>query len=980
MNCFDAPRLLRVSALLFISLACGLHAGAQTGVVVGLGHNRYGQLGSDVPTLERRPVQLVESGITQVVGAGRGSLLLRNDGVVLAAGLNSSNRLFDRDDDDWRFTSPVEAWTGIRQITASFNTVLVVTQDGRLLGRGSNGAGQIATTGAAQFPDQFEMFTEVTAASAGEVHSLWLGTDEVLRARGSNQSGQLGLGSSSPNGLNGITTVIDGNIRSFSAGGGQTLYTRLGNSLWGLGLNTSGQLGLGHTNNVFERTMIANDVTDVQTTTEQTVFRKVDESLWGMGRNNFGELGPLADSTQTTPVQITTGVKSFATQANFTVYVDNAFRAWGLGANGSGQLGQGDTTDRAQPVWIMDGVADVSVGTDHTLLLKVDGSVWGMGNTDVGQLFRAPEVNNSAGQRSLAGIKKISAGWNTSYLLRHDGTLYAIGHNGNANLLGFGIGIEREGFHVVASNVTDVSTTGLHTLFTKADGSLWFTGSADYGTAGTIPAPPSGQPAQIATNVVAVATSYFNSYFIDGNSVLWGSGRNTNGQLGLGHKGTVWAREALRNDVSAVEAGQSHTVFQSTDGGLWGMGANGSGVLGSGTGSEALNPVFITHGVRAFDCGWDNTYFVNDNGQLMGLGRNNEGQLGENPEGFFFNTPTLIANDATAVYAGFHHVTWTDSAGNLWGVGRASSGQLGEPIVDFVRTPRLIARQVISATAHEQHTLYTQVPETFLTNLSTRVNLKAENSGNLVAGFVVSGTEPMDVLVRAVGPSLARFDVAEPLQNPSFKIYNSAAEVIGGNDDWASDSPAELSSIAQELGAFALDDSSTDAAALVTLNPGAYTIHVERPEDTGGTVLLEVYKRNASQWRSRLVNLSVRNQTGRGDDTMIAGFVATGPQNAKLLVRAVGPTLADYGVPNTMDDPNLRVFTGSTLVTENDDWGGDDIIASTASEIGGFALPTTSKDSATVTRLTPGAYTAQVTGSSADDIGEALVEVYTVDE
>lgn len=948
--------------------------------MVGLGNNQYGQLGSKIPTLVRSPIKLVDGRITEVVGAGFGTLLLRDDGVVLATGLNSSDRLLDTEADDWRYLTPVEAWTGVRSIAASYNAVMVVTLDGRLLGRGSNAAGQLDPNGPVQISDQLELFTEVESVSLGGVHSLWLGTDEILRGRGSNQSGQLGLGRSIPNGINGVTTIVGTNVRGFSAGGGQTVFIKTNNTLWGMGLNVVGQLGLGHTSSVYSPTMIASGVSDAQTTSDQTVFRKTDESLWGMGRNNFGELGPNAAETQAAPVQIATGVKSFASQANFTIYVDNAFRAWGLGANGSGQLGQGDTTDQIEPVLIMEGVSAVSTGVDHTLLLKVDGSVWGMGDSDVGQLFQAAETTHVAGQRSKARISKTSSGWNTSYMLKDNGTLFAIGYNGNDNLLGFGIGVEREGFHTVATNVADVSTTGLHTLFTKRDGSLWFAGSADWGARGTIPAPPSDEPVQIASNAVDIATSYFNSYFVDSDNVLWVSGRNTNGQLGVGHNATVWTRAAARNDVKAIEAGQSHAIFQHTDGGLWGMGSNSSGVLGSGTGTEAFSPIFITHGARTFDCGWANTYYVTNDNKLMGMGRNSEGQLGENSEGFINPTPQLIANDVANVFSGRHHVLWTDLEGNLWGCGRASSGQLGSPIVDYVRTPRLIARQVVTAAGHGQHSLYTQVPETFLTNLSTRVNLKAENPGNLVAGFVIGGTEPMEVLIRAVGPSLANFEVSDPLENPSFRIFNSSAEVIASNDDWGTDSPTDISTVAQELGAFALTDSSADAATLATLLPGAYTIQVERPENTGGTVLLEVYKRNATQWRSRLVNLSVRNTTGSGEDTMIAGFVAVGPQDATVLVRAVGPTLADYGVVNTMTDPELRIFTGTTLVSENNDWGGETDVVNTAREVGGFELPSTSRDSATIARLSPGAYTAQVSGTETNDVGQALVEVYAVDE
>lgn len=96
-----------------------------------------------------------------------------------------------------------------------------------------------------------------------------------------------------------------------------------------------------------------------------------------------------------------------------------------------------------------------------------------------------------------------------------------------------------------------------------------------------------------------------------------------------------------------------------------------------------------------------------------------------------------------------------------------------------------------------------------------------------------------------------------------------------------------------------------------------------------------------------------------------------------MLIRAVGPTLAIFGVPGTLLDPKLDVFSGNTLVQANDNWGGSSAISSIFNSVGAFALSTASRDAAIVVTLPPGNYTAQVSGGGGTT-GVALVEVYEV--
>jgi len=127
-----------------------------------------------------------------------------------------------------------------------------------------------------------------------------------------------------------------------------------------------------------------------------------------------------------------------------------------------------------------------------------------------------------------------------------------------------------------------------------------------------------------------------------------------------------------------------------------------------------------------------------------------------------------------------------------------------------------------------------------------------------------------------------------------------------------------------------------------------------------------------------LRNLSTRGSVGTGANMLIAGFVVGGTAQKQVLIRAVGPTLATFGVTGVLANPQLQILSGTTLVTQNDNWGGGPGIVSAAASVGAFPLPATSLDSAIIALLQPGAYTAQVSGVGGTS-GVALMEIYDID-
>ncbi len=260
-----------------------------------------------------------------------------------------------------------------------------------------------------------------------------------------------------------------------------------------------------------------------------------------------------------------------------------------------------------------------------------------------------------------------------------------------------------------------------------------------------------------------------------------------------------------------------------------------------------------------------------------------------------------------------------------------------------------------------------------LVNIATRT-LVGGTAGTPISGFVIAGTGSKKILARAVGPTLANFDVSGPLPNPSLALVR-ASTTVASNDNWVAADAATFSS----TGAFALNAASADAALVATVAPGDYSAVVGAGGGTGVT-LLEVYDADVGEPTAKLVNASTRAFVGTGDQVLIPGFVVSGTGTVKLLLRAVGPTLAAFDVPTPLSDPQVSLFQGATAIATNDNWGsaanaGD--IAAAATQTGAFVLPNGSRDAALLRSLPAGNYTLVVSGVGATT-GTALVEIYVV--
>jgi len=264
-----------------------------------------------------------------------------------------------------------------------------------------------------------------------------------------------------------------------------------------------------------------------------------------------------------------------------------------------------------------------------------------------------------------------------------------------------------------------------------------------------------------------------------------------------------------------------------------------------------------------------------------------------------------------------------------------------------------------------------------ITNIST-LALAGSGDRTLMAGFVVTGSGTKPLLIRAVGPSLVNFGITGPIADPFLSIVGSSGALISSNNDWGNSTA--LANAAAQLGAFPLNASSRDSAVQVSLPVGTFTT-VVGGGGVPGPALIEIYDADlGATVNSRITNISTRGQVGV-NNPMIAGFVITGDQRKRLLIRAVGPTLASFGVTGALTDPRIEVLFGNTVIATNNDWTETAMVAqvtATSPIVGAFPLNANSKDAAMVLQLNPGAYTVQIRGANGTT-GTALVEIYDAD-
>ena len=251
-------------------------------------------------------------------------------------------------------------------------------------------------------------------------------------------------------------------------------------------------------------------------------------------------------------------------------------------------------------------------------------------------------------------------------------------------------------------------------------------------------------------------------------------------------------------------------------------------------------------------------------------------------------------------------------------------------------------------------------------NISTRLRVQTGDNV-LIGGLIITGTDPKEVIVRAIGPSLGEAGVAGPLANPVLELHYPNGTTVVTNNNWRDDQETEI----MATGLAPTDD--LESAIVATLEPGLYTAIV-RGVNGGTGVGLGRGLRPGPRADSALGNISTRGLVETGDNVMIGGIIV-GPEEAasgSILLRGIGPSLSDFGIANPLADPMLELRDGNgALVMANDNWKSTQqaVIEATGLQ------PTDDNEPAILAALASGIYTAIMRGVG-DTTGIGLVEAY----
>ena len=279
----------------------------------------------------------------------------------------------------------------------------------------------------------------------------------------------------------------------------------------------------------------------------------------------------------------------------------------------------------------------------------------------------------------------------------------------------------------------------------------------------------------------------------------------------------------------------------------------------------------------------------------------------------------------------------------------------------------------------EEDIYYVRVapPPLHLLNISTRMRVQTGDK-TLIAGFIVSGTEPKKMIIRGIGPSLS--GIGAVLSDPVLELHQGNT-TLATNDDWKTRSDG-TSQQAEIVATTIPPANDLESAIVTTLSPGSYTAILSGKNGGTGIGVVEVYDLGQAA-NSELANISSRGFVETNDNVMIGGLIVGGNNadgKATVLIRAVGPSLASSGLQGVLPDPTLELHDGNggTIAT-NDNWKvNDQTQQSQESAVKATTIPPANDlESAIVTTLSPGPYTAVVRGKNGGT-GVALVEVYNL--
>jgi alpha-tubulin suppressor-like RCC1 family protein len=699
------------------------------------------------------------------------------------------------------------------------------------------------------------------------------------------------------------------------------------------------------------------------------------------------------------------------------VTASGGVKCWG--SNTYGGIGDGTTIAWPGPVdvaGLSSGASLVAAGRGHSCAVTAGGGVKCWGLNDFGELGDGTAVLNRLTPGDVAGLSSgvvaIASGGIHTCAIAIGGALKCWGFNGFGQL-GDGtttnrftpVGVAGLSSGVVA--VTTNETFGAHTCALTAAGGVKCWGANDIGQLGDGTQTSRLTPVDVlglSSGVAGIAAGVRHTCAVTGAGAVkcWGYDPD------FGVR-TAPVSTPLTSGIAAIAAGYEFTCALTAGGGVKCWGSGGEGQLGDGAFTNRTVPVDVSglaSGVAAIAAGVQHACALMSTGQMRCWGFNASGQLGNNtytrsgvpvvvgaftaqtiafaalPSRHLTQAPFTVTATASSGLA----VTFRSLAPSVCTVSGSTVSLVAIGICILEATQAGDAQYLMAAPVEQRFLVYGSNPGAAprLANLSTRGHVGGGNDV-MIGGFIVGTyaipfagafakpgppSQPVykTVLIRARGPSLASFGVANPIADPVLQLFSGQGAQIAANDDWQSGGSAPL---IQSLGLAPPDP--RESALLYALSPGsAYTAIVSGAAGASGVGTVEIFEIDHADYP--LINISTRGQVLTGEDVMIAGFVIEGDSPQTVVVNVAGPYLSRFGISNPLANPMLTLVRSSdnAIVATNDDWQS----ASNAQQIqaSGFA-PSYPAEPAIMMTLAPGAYTAIVSGV-ANSTGVALVGVF----
>lgn len=830
------------------------------GSLWAMGRNDLGQLGLGTTNDQFVPA-LVANEVMAVASGDNHSLFIKTDGTLWATGYNYWGQLGNGTDGTFDPNpTPVVVASNVVAAAGAGGHTLILKSDGTLWGVGSNGSGQLANEDVSNHTVPVIMASNVVAVAAGGAFSLFLKADGVLCAVGSGSYGQLGNGTTTSTNL---PIALASNVLAMAAGGSFSMYVSAEGTLWTMGAHSYGQLGNGLDADFGAHpipTAVASNVVGVAAGYYHSLFVKGDGSLWTVGRNTDGQLGIASYMHSTNrPVKVPgmviasvggsgvfhslavsqlapqivglenvilqpgqdfdfnpeisgSGPFTFQWQFNGTNIAGATSSIYSISSAGfadngtytlevTGLIGTATASVKAAVrilprVQVMPASGFVAAGASASLSVTNTGSLLGyqwfkdgaklLDKTNSSLQFDSFQTADS-GAYYVVVTSSYGTAISQPARLSVASELHLLGWGlNNYGQLGGGAGATNMPV-VIASNIVTAAAGAGHSLFIQTDGTLWTVGLNNSGQLGTGTKVSTNRPSVVASNVVAVAGGANHSLYVKEDGSLWATGWNYYGQLGKGSARNRWLPVHVADDVVAVAAGTYHSLFVSADGTLWAMGLNSSGQLGTGDQIDRGLPVSIAADVVAVASGGQHSLFVTMDGTLRTMGYNIAGQLGT---GDYSNrlSAVSVATDVAAFAGGYSHSIFTKSDGSLWTMGHNVYGQLGNGASTSTNLPVSVAGNVAIVAGGNYHSIFSKYDNSLwgmgrnsngqLGNGSTvSTNLPISLIGFDVAGLGRSSVADHSLAVGLVAPWISPLKSVNVLVGQSFALN----PIVGGS-------------------------------------------------------------------------------------------------------------------------------------------------------------------------------------------------------